>query len=217
MFKLAPSILSANFVKLEEEIKKIETDHVAYIHVDVMDGQFVPNITIGAPVVKSIKKIAKKPIDVHLMIEKPEYLVDSFIEAGSDVVTIHLEATRHPERLLNYIKSKGVKAGISINPATGLEGLEYLYGSFDLILIMTVNPGFGGQKLIKPTLEKVRKIKKEKEKRALDFIIEVDGGVNKDNIKKYIDAGAELVVAGNAVFAKGEPSKNIEELIKKGS
>lgn len=217
MFKLAPSILSANFVRLEEEIKKIEIDDVDYIHVDVMDGQFVPNITIGAPVVKSVKKIAKKPIDVHLMIEKPECLVDSFVEAGADVLTIHLEATRHPERLLNYIKSKGVKAGISINPATGLEGLEYLYGAFDLILIMTVNPGFGGQKLIESTLEKVKKIKEEKKKRGLDFIIEVDGGVNKDNVKKYVDAGAELVVAGNAVFGKGDPSKNIEELIKKGS
>lgn len=217
MFKIAPSILSADFSKLEQEIKKVEVAGVGYIHVDVMDGHFVPNITIGVPVVKSIKKITSLPLDVHLMIEEPEKYVDSFIEAGSDIVTIHVEASRHPERLLRYIRSKGVKAGISLNPATDLSTINYLYGAFDLILIMTVNPGFGGQKLIAPALDKVRELKKIKKEKGFDFIIEVDGGVNEDNIDVYTKAGAELVVAGNAVFGSKDPAGAIKNLLKKGA
>jgi ribulose-phosphate 3-epimerase len=215
MYKIAPSILSANFVRLEEEIKKIEdVNGVQYLHIDVMDGSFVPNITIGSPVVKSIKKITKLPLDVHLMIDNPEKHIDSFIDAGADNLTIHLEATRHPERLLSYIRSKGISAGISINPATGIETVKYLYGSFDLILVMTVNPGFGGQKLISSTLDKVKSLKNEKEKNGLDFVIEVDGGVSKDNISKYVSAGAELIVAGNAVFGSKDPAIAIKELLE---
>lgn len=217
MFKIAPSILSADFSKLEQEIKKVEVAGVGYIHVDVMDGHFVPNITIGVPVVKSIKKITSLPLDVHLMIEEPEKYVDSFIEAGSDIVTIHVEASRHPERLLRYIRSKGVKAGISLNPATDLSTINYLYGAFDLILIMTVNPGFGGQKLIAPALDKVRELKKIKKEKGFNFIIEVDGGVNEDNIDVYTKAGAELVVAGNAVFGSKDPAGAIKNLLKKGA
>jgi len=215
MYKIAPSILSANFVRLEEEIKKIEdVNGVQYLHIDVMDGSFVPNITIGSPVVKSIKKITKLPLDVHLMIDNPEKHIDSFIDAGADNLTIHLEATRHPERLLSYIRSKGISAGISINPATGIETVKYLYGSFDLILVMTVNPGFGGQKLISSTLDKVKSLKNEKEKNGLNFVIEVDGGVSKDNISKYVSAGAELIVAGNAVFGSKDPAIAIKELLE---
>jgi ribulose-phosphate 3-epimerase len=215
MYKIAPSILSANFVRLEEEIKKIEdVNGVQYLHIDVMDGSFVPNITIGSPVVKSIKKVTKLPLDVHLMIDNPEKHIDSFIDAGADNLTIHLEATRHPERLLSYIRSKGISAGISINPATGIETVKYLYGSFDLILVMTVNPGFGGQKLISSTLDKVKSLKNEKEKNGLDFVIEVDGGVSKDNISKYVSAGAELIVAGNAVFGSKDPAIAIKELLE---
>lgn len=215
--KLAPSILSSNFLKLEEEIKKIEVEGVAFLHLDIMDGVFVPNITIGSNVVKQIRKITKLPLDAHLMIVNPEKHVDDFINAGVDVLTIHLEATNHPERLLRYIKSKGIKAGISINPATDINSLKYLYGAFDLILVMTVNPGFGGQKLIPSTLEKIKFLKKEKESKKLDFIIEVDGGVNKENISEYVKAGAEVVVAGNAVFGKGNVSDNIKELLKEGN
>ncbi len=217
MFKIAPSILSADFTRLEQEIKKVEVEGVGYIHVDVMDGHFVPNITIGAPVVKSIKKKTKLPLDVHIMVEDPEKMADQFIEAGSDVLTFHVEATRHPERLLNYIRSKGVKAGISLNPATDLSSIKYLLGSFDLVLVMTVNPGFGGQKLIMPALEKVKELKKIKKDKGLDFIIEVDGGVTEDNIDLYTKAGAELVVAGNAVFGAKDPVQAIKNLLSKGA
>jgi ribulose-phosphate 3-epimerase len=215
MYKIAPSILSANFVRLEEEIKKVEgIKGVQYLHIDVMDGSFVPNITIGAPVVKAIKKVTNLPLDVHLMIENPEKHIDSFIDAGADNLTVHLEATRHPERLLSQIRSRGISAGVSINPATGIEAVKYLYGSFDLILIMTVNPGFGGQKLIASTLNKVSLLKKEKEENKLNFIIEVDGGVSKENISKYVHAGAELIVAGNAVFSSKDPAMAIKELLE---
>ena len=217
MFKIAPSILSADFTRLEQEIKKVEVEGVEYIHIDVMDGHFVPNITIGAPVVKSIKKKTKLPLDVHIMVEDPEKMADQFIESGADVLTFHVEASRHPERLLNYIKSKGVKAGISLNPATDLSSIKYLLGSFDLILVMTVNPGFGGQKLIIPALEKVKELKKIKNDKGLNFIIEVDGGVTEDNIGLYTKAGAELVVAGNAVFGAKDPALAIKNLLSKGA
>jgi len=217
MFKIAPSILSADFSKLEQEIKKVEVDGVDYLHVDVMDGHFVPNITIGAPVVKSIKQTTTLPLDVHLMIEEPEKYVDSFIEAGSSILTFHIEASRHPERLLRYIKSKGVKAGISLNPATDLSMINYLYGVFDLILVMTVNPGFSGQKLITSALEKVKELKKVRVEKKLDFVIEVDGGVTEDNISLYTKAGADIVVAGNAVFGSKNPGLAIKNLLTKGA
>jgi len=214
MYKIAPSILSANFVRLEEDIKKIDTlDGLQYLHIDVMDGSFVPNITIGPPVVKAIKSVSRLPLDVHLMIDNPEKHVDAFIDAGASNLTIHIEATRHPERLLSYIRSKGVSAGISLNPATGIESVKYLYGAFDLILVMTVNPGFGGQKLISSTLEKVKLLKKDKIVNNLNFAIEVDGGVSKENISDYISAGAEIIVAGNAVFASKDPVSAIKGLL----
>ncbi len=217
MFKLSPSILSANFSNLGEDIKKVEVKGVDCLHIDVMDGHFVPNITIGAPVVKSIKKTTKLPLDVHIMVKEPEKFVDQFIEAGADMLTFHVEATKHPERLLRYIQSKGVKAGISLNPATDISTIKFLYGAFDLVLVMTVNPGFGGQKLISSVLDKVKELKKIKQEKKLDFIIELDGGVNEENIKSCTDAGAELIVAGNAIFGSADPLKAIQNLLAKGA
>ena len=217
MFKIAPSILSANFAKLEEEIKKIEVDGVQYLHVDVMDGHFVPNITIGAPVVKSIKKITKLPLDVHLMISDPGKYVDDFINAGSDIVTIHIEAEKYSDEIINRIRAKGIKAGISIKPNTPLKTIEYLYNVVDLILVMSVEPGFGGQKLITQTLEKVRELKLVKERTKAKFIIELDGGVCEENISECVNAGAELLVAGNAVFGAKDPARAIKNLLTKGA
>jgi len=217
MFKLAPSILSADFSKLGEEIKKIEVEGVQYVHVDVMDGHFVPNITIGAPVVKSIKKTTKLPLDVHLMISDPEKYSNDFIKAGADIVTIHVESEKFSESVLRNIRLKGVKAGISIKPKTELKAIEKFYDVVDLILVMTVEPGFGGQSLITSTLDKVKELKTIKEKKGLSFIIEVDGGVTEDNIHEYVKAGAELVVAGNAIFAAKDSALAIKNLLIKGA
>ena len=216
MFKLAPSILSANFARLEDDIRKVEVDGVQYLHVDVMDGHFVPNITIGAPVVKAIRKVTKLPLDVHLMISDPEKYVPDFIKAGSDVITIHIEAATASKEVLKTIKTAGIKAGISIKPATSLSEISGLYNDVDLILVMTVEPGFGGQKLIMGTLDKVRELNKIKKEKGYKFIIEVDGGVSEDNIQEYVKAGAELVVAGNAIFASSDPVQAIKNLLSKG-
>jgi len=217
MFKIAPSILSANFARLEEEIKKVEVDGVQYIHVDVMDGHFVPNITIGAPVVKAIKKVTSLPLDVHLMIKDPEKHINDFIKAGADIITIHVEATEIPEKVINTIKAAGVKAGISIKPGTELGEISAYYEMIDLILVMTVEPGFGGQKLIPATIEKVRKLRRAKDSQKFNFIIEVDGGVTEDNIHEYVQAGAELIVAGNAVFGNNDPTGAVKRLLSKGA
>jgi len=217
MFKLAPSILSADFSKLAEEIKKIEIDGVQYVHIDVMDGHFVPNITIGAPVVRSIKKVTKLPLDVHLMISDPQKYADDFIKAGADIVTVHVEAEKFSEAVLKHIRAKGVKVGISIKPKTDLKAIEMFYEIVDLILVMTVEPGFGGQSLISSTLGKVRELRTIKRERGLKFIIEVDGGVTEDNIHEYVEAGAELVVAGNAIFAAKDPVVAIKNLLTKGA
>ena len=216
MFKLAPSVLSANFAKLEEEIKKIEIHGVQYLHVDVMDGQFVPNISIGPVVIKAIKKVTKIPLDVHLMIAKPERFIEDFIKAGADLVTIHVEATDKPENVISAIKAKGVKAGISVKPGTPIATMAKYYGIVDLILIMTVEPGFGGQKLIPSAIDKIKEIKKIKDKEDYKFVIEADGGVTEDNIHEYVSAGAELVVAGNAVFADANPTEAAKRLLSKG-
>lgn len=216
MFTIAPSILSANFAKLEDEIKKIEIDGVNFLHIDVMDGQFVPNITIGAPVVRSIKKVTKLSLDVHLMIKDPEKYIDDFIKAGADIITIHVEATSLVDRIIKEVKSRGTKMGLSIKPNTSLELISKYYNDIDLVLVMTVEPGFGGQKLIPSTLDKIKELKKIKKERGLNFIIEVDGGVTEDNIHEYIKSGAELVVAGNAVFADPDPAQAVKRLLSKG-
>ncbi|MEI6092057.1 MAG: ribulose-phosphate 3-epimerase [bacterium] len=216
MFTIAPSILSANFAKLGDEIRKVETNGVQYLHIDVMDGQFVPNITIGAPVVKSIKKVTKLELDVHLMIKDPEKYINDFIKAGASIITVHVEATNVLDKIIKEVKSSGVKVGLSIKPGTSLDMISKYYKDIDLVLVMSVEPGFGGQKLIPSTLNKIKELKNVKKEKGFNFIIEVDGGVTEDNIHEYVSAGAELVVAGNAVFADPEPTQAVKRLLLKG-
>ncbi len=204
MKQIAPSILSADFSRLGEEIKAVEKAGADLIHVDVMDGHYVPNITIGPGVVSSLRKTTSLPFDVHLMIEDPDRYIDAFIDAGSNIVTVHAEAVVHLNRTVNYIKGKGVKAGVSLNPSTPLSSIEEILPDIDLLLIMTVNPGFGGQKFIPGMLPKIRKARELSLARNLGLAIEVDGGVTPDNIGILAEAGADIFVAGAAVF--GSPS-----------
>lgn len=213
MIQIAPSILSADFTRLGEEIRAVEAGGAGVLHVDVMDGKFVPSITIGLPVVKSIAKIAKIPLDCHLMIEEPSRYAVQFVEAGAAMVSVHVEADPHLHRTLSAIREAGGKAGIAINPATSLVSLEEALPFADFILIMSVNPGFGGQKFIHTALEKVRRLKKMIDDRGLNTKIEIDGGIDETNIAKVVDAGAEIIVAGSAVYGKGEPSRAVQELL----
>jgi len=203
MKKIAPSILSADFSRLGEEIAAVEAAGADWIHIDVMDGHFVPNITIGPPVVRSLRKVTRLPFDVHLMIDKPEAHLDTFIDAGSDLLTVHLEAASHLHRTITHIKERGIKAGVSVNPATPLALLEDILPDLDLLLIMTVNPGFGGQQFIANMLPKIRKAKAMISASAPHVVIEVDGGINLDNISTVAQAGADVLVAGSAVFSSG--------------
>ena len=200
MAKLAPSLLSANFAELEKEIKKLENGGADYLHIDVMDGNFVPNISFGTPIMRSIKKITNLPLDVHLMIDKPERYIEDFVEAGADIITIHGEATTHLHRVIQLIKSFGIKAGISLNPATSLESLKYVIDDIDLILVMSVNPGFGGQSFIPVIKEKIKATRELIDEKSLDIILEVDGGVKIDNISEIVILGADLVVVGSDIF-----------------
>ncbi|MBF0465528.1 MAG: ribulose-phosphate 3-epimerase [Nitrospirae bacterium] len=212
MILIAPSILSADFLELGREIKDTEAAGADYLHIDVMDGSFVPNITIGYFVVEQIKKVATIPLDVHLMIEKPDRYVVNFIEAGADILTIHLEAERHLHRTINWIKQQGAKAGVSINPATPLALLEDIIADVDLVLIMSVNPGFGGQKFIPGAVNKIIRLKEMLKERGLNPVIEVDGGVSPKNIKTIADAGANMVVMGSAFYTSGNYSKTISDI-----
>ncbi len=200
MKKIAPSILSADFGRLAEEIAAVEAAGADWIHIDVMDGHFVPNITIGPGVVAALRKTTKLPFDVHLMIENPEQYIDAFAAAGSDVITVHVEAARHLHRTVTRIKELGVKAGVSLNPATPLSLLEPILTELDLLLIMTVNPGFGGQKFISSVLPKIKTAKDILSYLSPQIVIEVDGGITLDNIRTVSDAGADIMVAGAAVF-----------------
>lgn len=217
MIEIAPSILSADFTKLGEDIRAVEAGGAGVLHVDVMDGKFVPNITIGLPVVKSIAKIAKIPIDCHLMIEEPSRYAVKFVEAGASMVSVHVEADVHLHRTLSAIREAGGNAGIAINPATSLNLLDEALPFADFILIMSVNPGFGGQKFIHTALEKVRKLRMMINERGLSTRIEIDGGIDVDNIAKVVEAGAEIIVAGSAVYGKGDASKAVGDLISAAS
>lgn len=209
MVKIAPSILSADFAKLGEEILDVEKGGADYIHIDVMDGHFVPNITIGPLIVEAIRPITKLPLDVHLMIENPDHYVEAFAKAGSDYITVHVEACRHLHRTIQHIKSFGVKAGVVLNPATPVESIQHIIGDIDMVLLMSVNPGFGGQKFIPEVLPKIRKVKEMADQKGLTIEIEIDGGVNPETAKLCIEAGANVLVAGSAIYNEKDRTKAI--------
>lgn len=212
MIKIAPSILSADYSRLAEEIKKVEEGGADYLHIDVMDGTFVPNITLGSPVVKSLRKVSSMVFDVHLMTEHPETHIAAFAEAGADVITFHIEAARHAHRIAQQIKDAGCKVGVALNPATPLVMLEELRGEIDMALIMTVNPGFGGQKFIPATLEKIRRLRRSAEDSGTDLDIEVDGGINEETARSVIKAGANVLVAGSAIYGAPDAAAAIRAI-----
>ena len=212
MIKIAPSILSADFSKLGEDVKKLEECGADLVHIDVMDGMFVPNISFGIPVIKSIRNLTKLPFDVHLMIEDPARYVKDFAEAGADIITIHAEADKHLDRTINYIKSLGVKAAVALNPATPVSTIKHLISNLDMVLIMSVNPGFGGQKYIKYSSEKLQEVKELADKYNPSLMIQVDGGVDSNTISDVVKAGANVIVAGSAVFKNGAIKENISKL-----
>lgn len=217
MFEIAPSILSADFTRLGEEIRAVEEGGARVLHVDVMDGQFVPNITIGLPVVKSIRKFTDLTIDCHLMIEEPNRYAVKFVEAGANMVSVHVEADVHLQRTLVSIREAGGKSGIAINPATPLVALEEALPYADFVLLMSVNPGFGGQGFIPTSLNKLERLREMIDRRGLETKIEIDGGVDADNIAKIVESGAQIVVAGSAVFGGGQPKAAVAELIEKAT
>lgn len=212
MVKIAPSILSADFSKLGEEILDVERGGADYIHVDVMDGHFVPNITIGPLIVEAIRPITNLPLDVHLMIENPDQYIPSFASAGADIITVHAEACKHLHRTIHLIKSLGVKAGVVINPATPVEAIKHVITDVNMVLLMTVNPGFGGQSFIENVLPKIAEVKEWSKTSNPSLEIEVDGGVNEETAKKCIAAGANVLVAGSAVYNKQDRKEAIARL-----
>lgn len=214
MIELAPSILSADFARLGEHVRAASEGGAALIHVDIMDGHFVPNLTIGPPVVKSLRKVTKLPLDCHLMIENPDDFIPIFADAGVDWISVHQEACRHLDRTLHLIKSHNCLAGVVINPATPVGTLSEVLDIVDYVLVMSVNPGFGGQKFIPSTLHKMRQLAEIRGQRGLAYRIEVDGGVALDTVAQVVQAGAEILVAGNAVFGSGDPTRNAQALLK---
>ncbi|HXE91890.1 MAG TPA: ribulose-phosphate 3-epimerase [Terriglobales bacterium] len=214
MIELAPSILSADFARLGEQARAALEGGATLLHVDVMDGHFVPNITIGPPVVASLRKATEVPLDVHLMIENADQFIPAFADAGADWISVHQEACRHLHRTLEMIRSRNLSPGVVVNPATPVETLVDVLDAVDFVLVMSVNPGFGGQKFIPGSLEKIRKLAAQRTTRGLNFRIEVDGGIAADTIADVVRAGAEILVAGNAVFGKGDPKKNVQDLLK---
>lgn len=211
---IAPSVLSADFLNLGRDIEMLNQSKAEWIHLDIMDGLFVPNISFGLPVVQAIRKATTKTIDVHLMIEQPERYITAFADAGADVLTLHYEASRHLHRAMQQIRDAGMKAGVVLNPHTPVELLQDLLPYLDLVLLMSVNPGFGGQKFIPQILDKTVRLKKMIEKRGLEVLIEVDGGVNAETAAQLFDAGADALVAGSYVFGSEDPQKTIESLLE---
>lgn len=213
MNKLAPSILSANFAALGEDVKKVERAGAQYLHIDVMDGAFVPSLSLGFPIIQSIRKLTDMVFDVHLMICDPDRYIAEFAAAGADIITVHAEACPHLNRTIASIKEQGVKAGVVLNPATPLTELEYILEDLDMVLLMTVNPGFGGQKYIESCTRKIQDLRKLITDRGLHIDVEVDGGIKLDNVKKVLDAGANVIVAGSAVFG-GDVEQNVKDFLK---
>lgn len=204
MLELSPSLLSADFTDLKSEIEVLDKNGVKYLHLDVMDGMFVPNISFGPMIIKQLRPLTNMVFDVHLMIEDPDRYVQNFKDAGAEILTVHYEACKHLHRTISYIKSLGMKAGVSLNPATNIEVLDYVLEDLDLVLIMSVNPGFGGQSFIPSAIDKIKNLKAKIRERNLNVIVEVDGGVKATNVKDVIEAGADLIVSGSDVFADKE-------------
>lgn len=217
MFEIAPSLLSADFTRLGEAIEAVKLGGATMLHVDVMDGHFVPNITIGLPVVRSLRGATDLRIDTHLMISEPGRYAAQFVEAGADMVSVHVEADPHLQRTLTSIRDAGGKAGIAINPGTPLDALYECLPYCDFVLLMSVNPGFGGQKFVPTMLDKVRRLRRMIDERGLSVSIEIDGGIDEHNIADVVEAGAEMIVAGTAVFGGGDPTGAVRDLMEKGT
>ena len=207
---LAPSILAADISRLGEQIQLIDQAGAHYVHIDIMDGHFVPTISFGAPLMKSIRGLTERIFDVHLMVEEPAHLVEEMVECGADIITVHAEGCVHLDRTIDKIKEKGVLASVALNPATDLNCLEYILPKLDMVLLMTVNPGYGGQKYISYTTEKIRRLRQKTDERGLKIDIEVDGGVGLENVREVLEAGANIIVAGSAVF-QGDIASNVEK------
>jgi len=212
IYYLSPSILNSNFLDLRATIEMLNLSAAEWIHLDIMDGHFVPNLTFGPPIVQMISSVSRKPLDIHLMIDDPDRLVDDFIEAGASILTVHYEACPHLHRTITHIKSKGIKAGVAINPHTPVSVLEEILPYTDLVLNMTVNPGFGGQQFIEASLTKIKKLKQLIDKTGSSALIEVDGGIDADNLETLLDAGVNVAVIGSAIFQSENPTTKIQQL-----
>lgn len=210
MIKLAPSILSADFSSLANDVKKVEDAGCEYLHIDVMDGHFVPNITLGPMIIKSLRDKSKMFFDAHLMIENPDDYVKEFVDSGCDMIVVHYEACTHIHRTIQNIKSYNIKAGVAINPGTSIELIKPILEDIDMVLVMTVNPGFGGQSFIESTLDKIRDLRSLINEKNLNVDIQVDGGIKPDNVKKVVDAGANIIVAGSAIFGSDDIQKTVD-------
>ncbi|MBM7705365.1 ribulose-phosphate 3-epimerase [Chryseomicrobium aureum] len=212
MVKVAPSILAADFANLQSEVQLVDQAGADWIHIDVMDGHFVPNITMGTLVVDAIRPHTKLPLDVHLMIENPDQYIESFVKAGADIITVHVEACRHLHRTLQHIKSQGIQCGVVLNPHTPISTIEHVLEEVDVVLFMTVNPGFGGQSFIPSVLKKVKQLADLKQQHGYTFEIEIDGGVNKETVKECVAAGATVVVAGSAIYGAADKEQALRDI-----